>query len=350
MMQSIFVVGLVLAAILYFRCGKSGTGSNNHLGHGFTLKKDSLFFFDRPLDQVDIANFSVLDESYARDKNHIYYYASERQSKDYFTTKKLSFEIVQNARPETFTALGYGYGKDNIQGFYKGHIFEIKDAPSFELLDHHWMKDVKVAYADRIEIKDSDGESFELLSSPYAKDKNNVYFGEGLHDGHTQIKIISKNPATFSVLEHPYAKDAQSVFYFDEPIPGAEPTGFQILGHGYSRDIHEAYFQNQPMKISDPASFQPCRENENFNGTGAFARDKNNVYYQDRAIRNVDLPSFVILNEFYSKDKKAVYFTSEKVTHALPKSFEVFPHDLGDSDAKDERHAYYRGQRIDLAE
>lgn len=348
MMQTLFLLSIVFLAFFYFRCGKKmpdQTSNTNRLENGFLIKNDTLFFYEKALDQVDVSSFTIIDETYARDKFHVYYYTTERPSKDYFTTKKLVFEIVEIALPNEFSVLNFGYGKDNQQAYRNGSAFQVRDAQSLEAVNLHWVKDKKAVYLDGKEVPEIDGSSFELLSTSYARDKKQVFYLEGIHDGHPRITPFCLTPSSFEMLDFPYTKDNTSVYFRDIKME-ARPQHFQVLGSGYSKDDVHLFFQDQKMKVKDLTSFSLYKENENFTGEGAYARDKFQVYYQHGIIEHAHPGSLLVLNEVYSKDQQFVYFKTKKINGADPSTFIVFPHDMGDSDAKDKYRHYHQGQRV----
>jgi len=59
-------------------------------------------------------------------------------------------------------------------------------------------------------------------------------------------------------------------------------------------------------------------------------------------VKNADLESFKILNHLYAKDKNNVYFQNKKIISADLKTFSL----IDDLNAKDKNHAYFLGESL----
>lgn len=63
-----------------------------------------------------------------------------------------------------------------------------------------------------------DADSFELLDTPYSKDKKNVYYGDKI--------IKDADPATFEIITYRYAKDKKRVYKYGKELPEYKPDEF----------------------------------------------------------------------------------------------------------------------------
>jgi hypothetical protein len=182
------------------------------------------------LRDCDPNTFSILspDGKYACDCSHVYYCGIPLKAAD----------------PATFQILQPPYAKDSTHAFAGAAAIPVQDAASFEvvvpgdsgfplfpfggrLVEHDslplktsiggWARD-KTAYyyADAI-VAEADRESFEILNSLHAKDKNHVYYASERH-----------------------------VFI----IPGADPSTFQVVGPSLirGRDKNGEYLSGQAAK------------------------------------------------------------------------------------------------------
>jgi hypothetical protein len=94
----------------------------------------------------------------------------------------------------------------------------------------------------------------------------------------------------------------------------------------------QVYFDDKPIRNADPKTFE-CIKYE-------YSRDKNHVYFGERSIEGIDSQTFEVLEQGYSKDKNFVYcnyYSGKKIEGADPASFEVF----GLSISKDKNNVYF---------
>lgn len=169
------------------------------------------------------------------------------------------------------------------------------------------------------EIENVDTKSFNVLSSVYAKDKNNVYSFWKVVEGMENIEDID----SFSIISKYFAKDKNNVYslYLNNPL------------------THKAVVEKR--ESIDASTFI------HLNGT--YYRDKYNIYdllYRVEAYSNLsgewkkvslDTDSFEMLSETHSKDKNYGYFHNEVVTNDS-KNFEF----IEGMFSKDSKY-FYRG-------
>lgn len=135
-------------------------------------------------DPSDSASFEVLNTWYAKDKFRVYYCDTYRDSKEYWSIKRIRIQVVKDADPASFRLLSDGYAaRDKLHLFDDGKIVPVRDIDSYELLEDGFAKDSKRGYYNRAEIEGSNGESFKVLDAHYAKDKAKIYFVEGFYIG-----------------------------------------------------------------------------------------------------------------------------------------------------------------------
>lgn len=355
-LNNMWFAGLIFSALIILwmtHCRNKPRAEINHkenkdiTDYGFILKDGKLWFHDHAMNDVDPQSFTVLDEYYARDSTQLLFYQSYRESKNYYLTTKNVVEVIKSIDPNSFSPLGEGYGQDKVSAYFEGKSFVVKHPSSLTVINRHFVKDKLAAYLDRSEIMGSDGSTFELVGSVYAKDRHHVYYYLFSSNGPGEISILSDFPSQFAVLEHPFAKDEKNVYYFGDKIQTCNPTMFKPLGFGYSRDDKNVFFQAFLVNACDLSSFTVFQENENFTGEGAYGKDKHSVFYKQTAISNADVNSFAILNEHYARDHQSVYFQGRPIRAADVQTFETFPHDMGDADAKDKNHRYHQGRKVE---
>ncbi|MBK8955226.1 MAG: DKNYY domain-containing protein [Saprospiraceae bacterium] len=342
---------LVIFGLIFMSCqSKSHSKSKAKDTGEFTIKGNQVFFEDTEISGMDGATFRILDDYYARDSVAVIWYETYRKSSDYFTSKNIRIKKLEGVNPDQFQVLGYGYGKDPFKLFLNGEQAEIHDLISFRLVNDIFYADKDFVYAYHKKLEGLDGPTFEMAQSHYAKDKNHYYFIQNEAEGKKQLQKIDCDEHTFKILDYPYAVDQEKVFYKDQPIPGLRPSGLKLLGHGYVSDGSAVYFEKVQIKEADAVSFSVFAENDNFLGNFVLAKDKNHVYLQNKIHKLVDASSFQILNDAYNKDAKHVFYRDKIVTGADPATFEVFPHAMGDADARDSRYHYFEGERVSKRE
>jgi len=131
-------------------------------------------------------------------------------------------------------------------------------------------------------------------------------------------------------------------------VKGADSTTFQFLGGAFARDRQRVYFGEEIVEGADPSSFvvldfrtgrdakaifrasTRCEECD----PASFRRVTSDWYVDKRAaysalnngwerIDGVDTESFTVLNNWFAKDKNYVYQNSSRVPGADPTSFKL---------------------------
>ncbi|MGB4959860.1 MAG: DKNYY domain-containing protein [Saprospiraceae bacterium] len=338
----------IFLLFLFYSCKSKGESKKEgELQYGFSKVADTIRYFDMVLDNVDAQSFEILDEYYCKDKNHVFYHNTYRESKDYFTSKKHYLDFLDKADAVTFVSLDYGYGKDSSSAWYNNNTFEVSDIQSLSVMDIQFAKDKNHVYILRNKAPLVIGLSFERINTFYAKDANHYFF---IHtDGELYtLKPIACDYNSFELLDFNYSKDHKNVFYNGEKIKGSTSENFQIIRAPYSKDHQNVYFNSSVISKADPLTFELYTENELSSGDTYYAKDKNHIFVNDRIFSGVDAATFKIFNEKYCMDKNGVYYHLKKVKSADGASFKVFPHIMGDADAEDGTNRYFEGKAINL--
>lgn len=316
------------------------------LNEVFAKDSTAAYYKERAFEYADVPTFTALDDHYARDKNKAYYCSEYREGQNYYMTKKQTILEVKHALPASFTVLKDGYAKDSRQAYFEGIAFKVKDVASLICVDWHFVKDNVHAYLNRQQIAYSDGKTFELLKDNFAKDTTHIYYygytGENQHD----ICILPCDRQSFQIIDYRYSKDKSKVFFLGFTLTGADGSSFQVLADDYAKDAHTVFFQSKKVIGADAASFEVYPENESFGHDVVFAKDKGNVFMNDKKLNNADLANFKVLGENYASDLKQVFYKENMVKYADPKTFEVYPHDMGNADAEDALNKFHEGVKL----
>lgn len=229
------------------------------------------------VNDADAKSFAFIENSrngacqggdmYAKDKQYVYYRT----------------ERIDKADIKTFEVMGLGYSKDGNNVFFREQLIEMADAESFFIINND--RDLAFA-ADKYGLLDHtkrinaaiDCKSFKILSNPYYKDKNNVYYG-------SQFKILEGAhaesftcPEFESIVNYQYyAYDKNNAYYYENnevtTIPEIDFNSFKLLSTEYAKDKNNVYYKSQILSGADVESFNvPHRINRNV------GEDKNHIY------------------------------------------------------------------------
>ena len=240
-------------------------------------------------------------------------------------------------------------------------------------------------YYRDLPIEGADAKSFQVLNDNYAKDKNQVYYGDTYRKGqeyymvkHSRLRVLHADAATFRYLNYDYSQDKSSVFYegvafpvkdlatfelidrsyardrvtgyyHQRPIPGSDGSTFAMLSHGYSKDARNVFYstleprgndpirRSLPVKGAKPDSFKVL--------DSSYAADASQVYYKGNTLTK-DVAAFTVLELGYAKTGTVVYFEGKPVAGADVASFEMKLDRLQEGvDAKDRNTTYRHGEK-----
>lgn len=126
----------------------------------------------------------------------------------------------------------------------------------------------------------ADSESFEVLNKNIGKDNQNAYY-QSLIINHSKLDLNSFHAKTDDWMWH-IGIDKNHIYTFQKDIENAEYV-----------------LKTSIIKGADPSSYQQT----DFD----WAKDHKNHFYQDRMV-NVDYESFKVINDYFAKDDRQVYF------------------------------------------
>ncbi len=209
--------------------------------------------------------------------------------------------------------------------------------------NHYWYfeKDWKLYYREdkdypEIDANWIDKTTFIQCTRDYSLDKNHVYY--------KWIIVHWANPSTFKVtnqtFNEDYAIDKNHVFLQWKILPGARPhsfytfwwthysfDGYHIFWEDIQVPVHSphtfdviednayehwidwqnVYFQNRVIEWADPNSFNSFNC---INSRHRYTYDKENVFYKENKLENVDVLSFQWC-DWFGKDNKNVFYNGE---------------------------------------
>ena len=175
----------------------------------------------------------------------------------------------------------------------------------------------------------------------YIKTNNEVYYkyAEGKD---FQFKVENVDLGTFKVLNDKYAKDVKNVYFSgNKSFEDVDVGTFEVLPADYSKDKNNVYSPEngwiQRVNGANPKTIKVLNQ--------FYLKDDKNVFFNDEKILGADANSFIALDKEnrYAKDKNSVYYFGQKVEGANPKTFEV----ISDGEySKDDKNVYASGEII----
>ena len=322
----------------------------------FIKDKNNIYHFsDGKLEKInlkiDVNNLEYLDDgnsvfsSYLRDGKNIYFVNDEEGK----------IKIVKNVDKNTFKVVNGNYGVDSKNVYYLGEKLDFVGLDGLKIFNEDYLKDKKNVYEisvndnDEVKVKpiknlNIDVATFEdIFGGLNYKDKNAVYYAED-NDGDISLKILQgADPATFEFGI--ISKDKNSVFIGNQKLEGVSSKGFEILDDTFNfvKDYKNVYYLDREndgitykVKVLDTKGIDiPSLE---FLGDSysKYYRDKNNIYFLNdkddkmefEKLVGANPKTFEIVDDYFARDDKNVYFFNKKVIGVDAKTFEEVGYDI----------------------
>ena len=197
-------------------------------------------------------------------------------------------EILEEANPKTAELIGFSLLKDDKNVYYMGEKIKDVKIKNFEKLGkNYWKNDNKIYYRDK-KIENADIMSFKVLNEYFAKDKNNVYIGNSSIGLWKLDKI--ENPETFEFLSDTintdsfYGKDKYNVYYVNRIFLSCFGT-YTWIGFKVKR------INKDKVEVLN----------------NWFIKDDKNIYFEGKILEGVDYNTFEVLPNGDGKDKNRSY-------------------------------------------
>lgn len=298
----------------------------------------------------------------------------------YYRTEN-GLKKLPNADAKTFEILGYHVAKDKNSVYYWDEKLNKIDPKTFEIVEGYYItifKDKNGIYTfgknyDKLKIInfkengiDIDFNNFKVISSEDStiyKNKNDIYFQKGgkiLQIKNVDAKTFEKINGR-SYLDNKYYRDKNNVYYFSEDkmlkLENADRNSVNELSKNILRDKNNVYFENKQIKGLDINSIKVIYEN-GISEPENLIKDKNGIYYIDEnkktliKFRNdeIDIESFGIANEMlddYFKDKNNVYYLENYKLHKLEDlDIETYQNISMTRYNKDKKHLYFKWKKV----
>jgi hypothetical protein len=212
-----------------------------------------------------------------------------------------------------------GYYRETGKWHYDGvPISREKEPLNFQPLAGPFARDEQLGYYRGMAIYDgdepSDGPSFSVLNTYFAKDKKMVYYCDTERDSkeywsirRNKVKSLkAADPETFRLMSDGYtARDKQHLFRRDQIMPVRDLESFVMLEHEFQRDRVRGYYRLAEIAGSDGPSFEAL--------DGHYARDKGRIYFVDGfdvggVVKTSHRDAFRVLADGYATDGQKAYY------------------------------------------
>mgnify|MGYP000876260930 FL=1 len=190
------------------------------------------------------------------------------------------------------------------------------------------------------------GDVIRISRDYYSIDKGKVYYGNEILEG--------ANPKTAELIGFSLLKDDKNVYYMGKKIENADIISFKVLNEYSAKDKNHVYIGNSSIglwkldKIENPETFEFL--SDTINTDSFYGKDKYNVYYINRIflscfgtytwigfkVEGINKDKVEVLNNWFIKDDKNIYFKGKILEGVDYNTFEVLPN----GDGKDKNRSY----------
>ena len=260
---------------------------------------------------ADPESFVALGGGFGRDRTRVWYGASELVGVD----------------AATFVALACDYGHDTAQLVYCDGTFA-GDPRTFEVLGEldniPFARDHERVYFHCNELEGADAPTFALFGAGLAIDRHGLWAGLDRCDG---------DRATLRLLDAEYACDRERAWYRGQPIDGANAAALRVLGHGFASDGECLYLDGHPLD-QPPAGVTVL-------GREWYAVGER-VHHVGAELEGADAATWTDLGDGFARDARRVYFDGGALDGADPATFVVDAHAGSCGWARDARRVWWR--------
>lgn len=251
--------------------------------------------FDNP------ADVQVLNESYVKTKRHVYYV---------WGWLYIYWNVMSSVDLTTFEILDYSFSKDKNNIYYKKAKLDGLDISSIKIIDENVITDGKVTYYKSLKT-DSANTNFRKIWKDFVVNDEGVFYV-----GAWSREVEWADPETFEEIWDALWKDKDSVYFWYKDIY-LDPNTVEVLSWWYYKDDEKVVNSWYPVYWSDAKTFVISQLNP------IIAMDKENVFYYKNKQYWVDARTFEMINGFFWKDSESIYFLGawlEKIEWVDPES------------------------------
>ena len=254
----------------------SATAVDRTKSNQFYFQKDKVVyvisgnFFSvggRDIEGADPETFEVLDNTYARDKNYVYFLDRKIDNLSPIQVAAVPAFIAPNLKPEKYPSSYLLKTPESV--YYMDTLIVGATPDTIEALWGLYFRDAHNLYYSSDIITPINGEisSVDSVQTQYLRMANAMYY---------KGNKLNANPSTFILINDKYSKDHQSVYYDGVNLKGVDAPSFNILSAYFTLDRNAAYYFNKPVYNSTPETFEILHN--------SFAKDGQFVYFEQRRI------------------------------------------------------------------
>jgi len=164
-------------------------------------------------------------------------------------------------------------------------------------------------------LKDADAASFTTI-----KNDLNIHLGKDSNHVFKDAFLLEHvDPDTFKQVDGYYWKDKNGVYLLqfcstDCRIKLSDPETFTVFkGYNWAKDKNNIYFELKKLREANAESFVVI-DND-------WGKDNEFYYYHELRLDSLHYDSAEVVSAYYIKDKKNVFFRNKLVKGANPKTF-----------------------------
>jgi hypothetical protein len=387
---------LIVAAFSFYANSPSthnATAYNSKISNQYYRQDDKVIyvlegnFFQvggRTIEGADPETFEVIDQSYAKDINNLYYdgrlvvganpssvlpvtseFNSDSANSGYLISDGKVFcygELIEGADPESFSYLLGAYAMDKDYLYYYIDVKIPRETTPVALPnanDRYVRHGKQVLYNGVVVSQQAD--EFKIIDDEYAIDSTYVY-------SHGEI-VEGMVAESFTVISPYYRKDKNQAYYFNTPIPESDPNTFKVLNDDISKDQKNLYYNgfivankklsevtrsvaNELQKIWKWKSLHldattvilvPSDDIENI--TNDFYAYENEVYGRDKKLVGIKPADVMVLDQdenAYVRIGDDIFYYGSLIVGADAETFTV----ISDRFSKDANHVYWSEHKV----
>ena len=274
------VCALIFAAFSFYVNSPNthnATAYDSKISNQYYLQDDKVIyvldgnFFQvggRDIEGADPDTFDVIDKSYAKDINNIYYNGKSVAGANPSSVILVKSELISELSKDSANS---GYLISDGKVFCYGEVIEGADPASFSYLFGSYAMDKDYLYY-YIDIK------IPRNAIPAAMPNANTgYIRHGEQVIYHGV-VISNEANDFKVINDEYAVDALHVYSNGGIVEGMVSDGFTVISPYYRKDKNQAYYFNTPIPESDSETFKVLNN--------AISKDQKNLYYDGNIVEN----------------------------------------------------------------
>lgn len=177
----------------------------------------------------------------------------------------------------------------------------------------------------------------------YVNDGRNVYHSYWTFSfGTMRHELPNVDAASFKRVNGWLGRDRNHVYYEDKLVEGANPATLKAKKKPLCADSKDYYYKGKALYVADMGTFQVLRMDDSH----LWAKDRQNVYFDDMTIKGADAGTFRIINSYEATDKSRVYYFGKVLEGADPATYTI----MNGGYAKDSRHVWYYGKLVEGAD